>query len=70
MCDKITVDILDYNKGWIEYWQCVKCGKLFPLYYLSCPYCDPNKGQASVTVNTINDYDTEGDKGEDRQLDC
>lgn len=44
MCDKITIDVFEYDKGWVEYWQCLKCNKLFPLYYLSCLYCDPNKG--------------------------
>lgn len=69
MCDKITVDVLDYNKGWIEHWQCLKCGKLFPLHYLSCPYCDPNKGRASITYETCN-YESCGDKEDNRQVDC
>ena len=69
MCDKITVDVLEHDKGWIECWQCMKCGKLFPLHYLSCPYCDPNKGRSSVTCE-IYDYESSGDKEDNRQLDC
>ena len=69
MCDKITVDVLEHDKGWVECWQCLKCGKLFPLCYLSCPYCDPNKGRESITYETCN-YESSGDKEDNRQLDC
>lgn len=69
MFDKITIDYFDPYKGWVELWQCTRCGKLFPLYYLSCPYCDPPKGCASITCE-IFDYEQNRNKEEDRQLDC
>jgi uncharacterized OB-fold protein len=70
--NKIIVNLFEHNTQHVTCWRCLKCGNLFPLYYSYCPYCDPNKGRASLelTYEITSYYDTERNKEDNRYVDC